>query len=116
MHQNGNEIQIDHQGPVAVLNIRGDITALSLNSLEEAYATASEDGAAKLLFRIDRESYINSGGIAVLIQILARTRQKGQQAAITGISDHFKKIFKMVGITRFASLSDSLEEALQSLS
>ena len=47
------------------------------------------------------DAYINSGGIALLIQILAQTKRNNQQIGITGISDHFEKIFHMVGITKF---------------
>ena len=65
---------------------------------------------------IEKEAYINSGGIAVLIQILAQTRRNGQRVGITGISEHFKKIFKMVGITKFAEIFDSPDAATQALS
>jgi hypothetical protein len=35
---------------------------------------------------------------------------------ITGLSDHFRKIFSMVGITKLARLFDSREEAIEALS
>lgn len=111
-----NEIHLEAQGTVTVLDIRGDITAFSESSLGEAYRKASADGAQKLLLKIEKEAYINSGGIAVLIQILAQTRRNGQSVAITGISEHFKKIFNMVGITKFAEVFESTETALQALS
>jgi len=116
MPQHNNEIDLVTQGAVTVLNIKGDITAFSESSLGEAYRTASERGAGKLLLKIEREAYINSGGIAVLIQILAQTRRKNQRVAITGISDHFKKIFTMVGITKFAEIFDSVDLAINALS
>lgn len=116
MQPQTNEIHLEAQGTVTVLDIRGDITAFSESSLGEAYRKASADGAEKLLLKIEKEAYINSGGIAVLIQILAQTRRTGQKVAITGISEHFKKIFNMVGITKFAEVFDSPETAVQALS
>jgi hypothetical protein len=35
---------------------------------------------------------------------------------LTGASDHFRKIFKMVGITKFAHLYDNVENAIEVLS
>ena len=70
----------------------------------------------KILLKFDKDAYINSGGIAVLIQILANTKRNNQQISITGLSDHFKKIFHMVGITKFAKIYDSVENALDVLS
>ncbi|MBW2707513.1 MAG: STAS domain-containing protein [Deltaproteobacteria bacterium] len=66
-------------------------------------------------FKGSMRLYINSGGIALLIQLLARIKSNNQQVVITGISDHFKKIFGMVGITKFAPIYDSEEAALQIL-
>jgi anti-anti-sigma factor len=115
MQQHNNEIHLEAQGAVTILDIRGDITAFSESALGDAYRKASEQGAGKLLLKIEKEAYINSGGIAVLIQILAQTRRKDQRVAITGISEHFKKIFNMVGITKFADVFESTELAVQAL-
>ena len=115
MQKQTNEILLEVQGAVTVLDIRGDITAFSETSLGEAYRKASEQGAGKLLLKIEKEAYINSGGIAVLIQILAQTRRNDQRVAITGISEHFKKIFNMVGITKFAEVFDTTELAVQAM-
>ena len=113
--QNENQIELEKQGEVMILDIRGDITAFSEPFLNEAYQTASSQGADKILLKIDQQAYINSGGIAVLIQILAQTRQKQQQIGITGISEHFKKIFNMVGITKFAKIYNTVGVALETL-
>ena len=115
MQQHTNEIQLETQGAVTVLDIKGDITAFSESSLGDAYRQANEQGAGKLLLKIEKEAYINSGGIAVLIQILAQTRRNNQQVAISGISEHFKKIFNMVGITKFAEVFDTMEAAIAAL-
>ena len=89
---------------------------LSEPFLEEAYKNANDQGANKILLKFDQDAYINSGGIAVLIQLLAETKKNNQQIAITGLSNHFKKIFNMVGITKFARIYDTVEEGVESLS
>ena len=108
-----NEIKLEQHGSVTLLDIQGDITAFSEPFLNEAYKNADNQGASTILLKTERDIYINSGGIAVLIQILAQTKQKNQLIGITGISDHFKKIFNMVGITKFAKIYDTVEEALE---
>jgi len=112
MQQQTNEISFEARGTVMVLSISGDITALSETKLTDAYRSATEQGAKRLLLKIAGEAYINSGGIAVLIQILAQTKRHRQVIGITGVSDHFKKIFTMVGITKFATIYPSIEDAL----
>lgn len=115
MQQQTNEVTFETRGDVMVLNIQGDITAFSETKLNEAYRSATGQGAVRLLLKIDADAYINSGGIAVLIQILAQTSRNRQVIGITGVSEHFKKIFSMVGITKFATIYPSIEEALEKM-
>jgi len=110
--QDVNEIKLETRDAVTIMDIKGDVTAFSEPFLNDAYQSASAQGAAKILLKFDSNAYINSGGIAVLIQVLAQTRKNDQVIGITGISEHFKKIFHMVGITKFAQIYDSLNDAL----
>ncbi len=111
-----NEITFELHGDVTLFDIQGDITSFSEPFMNDAYRNASDQGAGKILLKIDRDTYINSGGIAVLINLLTLTHQKNQVVGITGVSDHYKKILKMVGITKFAEIHDSVENALQIMS
>jgi anti-anti-sigma factor len=111
-----NEIRLETVGVVTLFDIRGDLTVVSEPYLKGAYQNANEQGTTRILLKFDQGTYINSGGIAVLIQILSETKKNNQQIAITGLSDHFKKIFNMVGITKFAKIYSSVEEAVENLS
>jgi len=112
-----NEIRLKRQNDIALLHIKGDITSHSEPFINEAYKKANDQATAgKILIQFDPDAYINSGGIAVLIQILAQTRKMKQKIGITGLSDHFKKIFQMVGISKFADIYSSLPEAIESMS
>ena len=107
-----NDINIECQDALVTMAVKGDITSFSEPYLNQAYEDVnSQHAPQKILLIIDKDAYINSGGIAVLIQILARTRKKKQSVGITGLTSHFKKIFNMVGITKLATLYDSLEDA-----
>jgi len=110
------EIKVESHGVVTLFDIQGDVTVFSEPFLNEAYKNANNEGATKLLLKFEKSAYINSGGIAVLIQLLAKTKQNSQQIGITGLSEHFKKIFHMVGITKFAEIHNTVEEALKNLS
>ena len=114
--QHSNEIKLENRGAVTIMEIQGDITAFSEPFLNEAYQKANAQGATKILLKIDEGSYINSGGIAVLIQILAQTKKNNQEIGITGLSDHFKKIFNMVGITKFAAIHNTVDSAISAMS
>ena len=114
--QGGNQIRRETRGLVTVFDIKGDVTASSEDSIKKAYTDAGGNSLQTIVLMFEEDAYINSGGIAVLIQILAQSQKSEQKINITGLSDHFKKIFHMVGITKFATIYNSLDEALASTS
>ena len=110
-----NEIKFEHHGDVTLFDIRGDITSFSESFMNEAYQSASDQGARKILLKIGKDTYINSGGIAILITLLAQSQRNNQLIGIAGVSNHYKKILGMVGITKFADIHDSVESALDAM-
>jgi len=108
------EVSTTTKGDVWVVAIVGDVTATTGEAIEEAYHKADGDGAKKILLLFDGENYINSGGIAILIGIAAESRNKEQQIRMTGLSEHFQKIFSMVGLTKYVAIYPSEEDALES--
>jgi anti-anti-sigma factor len=109
------EIKLQQQSDVTIMNIRGDITSYSESIFKEAYQQVLDQDARKIILKIEKFAYINSGGIALLIQTLYKIKENKQVAAIAGVSPHFKKIFNMVGLAKFAGIFDDLAEAIEKL-
>jgi len=107
------EILLSNKDDVSIIRIKGDITAISGEAIEKAYQKVSADGAKKILLCFNTESYINSGGIAILIGIAAESKENSQTIRMTGLSSHFQKIFHMVGLTKYTEIFSSDELALK---
>ncbi len=97
---------------VRILHLEGDVTAMTGKIVEDAYQKASKDGAKKIILLFDKGNYINSGGIASLILIASESKKKDQQIFMTGIIDHFHKIFEMTGLLKYIKFYPSLKAAL----
>jgi anti-anti-sigma factor len=106
-------VSIRKNGAISILDISGDFTATTGGTVEEAYQQVSQEGVKKILLAFNGDNYINSAGIAVLISITAESREKAQTIRITGLSDHFHKIFAMVGLARYITIFPSEEAALE---
>ena len=107
------QVSISNKDDVSILNIKGDVTAITGETIEDAYQKVSTAGARKILLYFDKDGYINSGGIAILIGIASESRKKEQKVRITGLSGHFKKIFDMVGLTKYTEIFPTEELALR---
>lgn len=110
-----SEVSTRLNADVSVVDIRGDVTALAAQPIEEAYRGVTAAGAKKILMAFAPDCYINSGGIAVLIGVLGEAKRQGQVVAMTGLTPHFQKVFAMVGLTKYAHIHRSEPEALAAL-
>jgi len=110
-----NEITLTKMENVTLFDIEGDMTAFSEESFNVAYQQASGQETQKILFNFKPDTYINSAGIAIFIQIIAQTIKRNQLIGITGLSKHFVKIFNLLGITRFAKIHDTIKIAVLAL-
>ena len=107
------QLEIATKGDVSVVAIQGDLTAVTGGSVEVAYRGMTRDGVRKILLHFGKDCYINSGGIAILIGIASAGRKNGQAIRVAGLSDHFRKIFHMMGLTKYVAIFPSEEEALK---
>ena len=110
-----NEIKIERRGDVTLLDVSGEVNRFSKPFFRDAYTQVDSLKTKKILLKFDEMTYFNSEGIKVLIQLLAETNKNQQQVGIVGLSEHFKKIFRMVGIIKFAKIFGSVNEALETL-
>jgi anti-anti-sigma factor len=111
-----NTIMIDRHDHVSLLKILGDLTSSSEPYLEDACRQIDErTDINDLIIVFESDAYINSGGIAALMQMLAEFRNRNRSVGIIGVSYHNAKIFKMVGINQLATIFGSLDEALASM-
>ncbi len=107
------KVSTAYEDDVVFIDITGDITAVTGGVVKGAYDKDNVSNSSKILFRFGKDCYINSGGLAFLIDIASEGRKKEQKLAATGLSEHFQKIFHMVGLTRCISLYDNEESALK---
>jgi anti-sigma B factor antagonist len=107
------QIAISHKDDIAVISIKGDVTAVTGDEIGNAYQADTISNSLKIMLEFDKDCYINSGGLASLINIASQSRKKKQKIHAYGLSDHFQKIFHMVGLTRCIPIFTSEEDAIK---
>lgn len=107
------KILTSNKGDIVVMSIKGDVTAVTGPEIGNAYQNDTILNSPKILLQFDKDCYINSGGLASLIEIASQGRKKEQKIHAYGLSDHFQKIFHMVGLTRCIPIFSSEEDAMK---
>lgn len=98
--------------PIALLRFAGDIASTSKEAVLGLYQSLPKEEVRAVVLDFTRVDYINSSGIALIIQMLIEANHAGQKVAAFGLSAHFAKVFTMVGITKYARLAATEAEAL----
>jgi anti-anti-sigma factor len=95
-----------------VLAFSGDISSASKDAILGAYH-GLDDGVHHVLLDFTGVDYINSSGIAIIIQMLLEAGKTGTRTiGIFGLTPHFQKVFTMVGINKYAGLHKDEAAAL----
>jgi len=89
--------------PVIVLRFAGDITSASQAAVLGTYQGIAPS-AKRILLDFSGVDYLNSSGIALVIQMLIAASKTGQIIQTFGLKPHFQKVFTMVGITKYTTI------------
>ncbi len=101
--------------PVVALRFVGDVSSASRDAILGSYESLSKSETRQIILDFQKVEYLNSSGIALVIQVLMEAGKAGQKIAICGLSAHFTKVFTMVGITKYATLYPDEPAALTAL-
>ena len=89
--------------PITVIRFTGDITSTSQAAVTGTYESLPP-AVKRILLDFSKVEYLNSSGIALVIQLMIAASKKDQKIVTFGLTPHFIKVFTMVGITRYTSL------------
>jgi len=100
---------------VTILRFEGDIASTSKDAVLGAYQALPKVTTKLILLDFTKVDYINSSGIALVIQLMIEASNSEQKVYAFGLSAHFTKVFTMVGITKYAQLFADQDAALAAL-
>ena len=95
--------KVEQNGNVAVMRFEGDITSASEDAVLGQYRKLSAD-TSKILLDFTKVPYLNSSGIALVIQLLMAASKVPQKVVCFGLSAHFVKVFTMLGLAKYTTL------------
>jgi len=98
------EVKCTSGETVSVMRFAGDITSASEAAILGTYQGLAPETSKRILLDFSKVEYLNSSGIALVIQLMYAASKNGQQIQTFGLTPHFQKVFTMVGITKYTQL------------
>jgi anti-anti-sigma factor len=92
--------------------LHGDVTAEADPALPDAYAAATANGATSVLLDFGDVGFMNSTGIAIVVELLADAMQHGRALRATGLSAHYREIFEITRLSDHIAVVDTTAAGL----
>jgi len=97
---------------VSVIDVQGDITAQSEETLMAAYTEANDNGAKCIVLNFEDLDYMNSSGIGLLVTMLIRVQREKRQLLAYGLSEHYQQIFELTRLNEAIGIYENEAAAL----
>ena len=101
--------QIEHQEGVARIQLAGYVSSDNAPVLDDAFVKIGD--AQKILLVFRQGDMITSAGIAVLFDLCLGAQDQGRQVRIVCPAAHFRKVFRLVGLSKAVEAFETEEEA-----
>ncbi|TAL38867.1 MAG: anti-sigma factor antagonist [Spirochaetes bacterium] len=113
---NTHKVSFEYIEDIPVMVIEGDMTSEADSDVMKTYQKIKEKNAPKsVVINFEKTNYINSAGIATLINIIQDIGEIGGKISIAGLSTHFQKVMDIVGISDFVDIYNTDYDAIREI-
>ncbi len=101
---------------IPVMTIEGDLTGYAKNDVMNVYKSLKEKHSPNnLIINFEKINYINSAGMATIINIIQDLKENKGRVKFVGLSDHIKNIMDIVGIFDFVDIFNTTRDAISEI-
>ncbi len=107
------QAQIEKVGSVAVLALAGEINVTNAGRLREASINVTKEGLNKILVDFEKIGFIDSSGLAVLIEMVKCLKEKEGKLVLCSVNKKIRGIFEITKVHNLIDIYDNREAALK---
>lgn len=103
------------QKQATILEVEGEVDLYSSPDLRKAVLQLTEKENAAIIIDLDEVTYMDSSGVATLVEGLQESEKYGGSFAIANLDSKVKAVFELSRLDKVFQIYDSLEEALKNI-
>jgi len=107
------QIGIDEKEGVSICKIDGEIDINTAPQLKKAFDRLLKEKKEKILLNMEKVNYIDSSGLATLVELLKNFRKYGARLKLVGLSAKVKSLFEITKLEKLFDISEKEEEAIK---
>lgn len=99
-------LDVSHTDSETTLRVTGEIHMDNSPQLRAALIQVCDEQPERVVVDLAGLTYIESSGIATLVEALQRTRQAGGQLVLRGLSERIMGVFRLTRLDKVFSIVD----------
>ena len=103
------EVKLFEKEGVVVFQVSGEINISTSPDLKRQF---EKKQSKKIVVDLEKVSYIDSSGLATLVEILKKTKTQGGNLGLAGLSDKVKSLFEITKLDKLFSIFRTQDEAV----
>jgi len=108
------EIQQTNKGDFRVVSITGEIDLNSSPEMRKVFGEIIKEGASKVIVNLEAVSYIDSSGLATLIELMQKLKRNKGAMFLVGMSDKIKSLFEITKLDKLFKIYQTEDEIINS--
>ena len=92
-----------------VFQVNGEINIGSSQDLKKQF---EKQPAKKIVVDLEKVTYIDSSGLATLVEMLKKTKVQGGSLGLAGLSDKVRSLFEITKLDKLFLISGNQDEAV----
>lgn len=108
------DIKLEEKNGVSVFRLTGDV---DINTAPDVKATLDRDiksGMKKIVINLEGVGYIDSSGLATLVEVLKNIRVIEGKLKLTNLSDKVRGLFEITKLDKLFDVAASEDDAVNS--
>ena len=110
------ELKVITQNTARIMEINGEVDMYSSPELRDVLLQLVDARAPTIILDFRNVVYIDSSGIATLVEVLQETGKYDGKFILTNLSDKVMDVFELSRLDKVFDIYNSLEDALKSSS
>ncbi|MFZ5519032.1 MAG: STAS domain-containing protein [Candidatus Zhuqueibacterota bacterium] len=109
------EIEVTKKGDFSILQISGDVDLYSSPQVREHIVNLIDRKSPNLLVNLADVTYMDSSGVATLVEALQLTNKKGGRLKLYNLGNAIRDVFELSRLDKVFDICDSEATALEGL-
>tara|TARA_B100001250_G_C19695174_1_gene742171 strand:+ start:585 stop:929 length:345 start_codon:yes stop_codon:yes gene_type:complete len=105
-----------NEGNIVIIETSGYLNNVGGEQIAEVCYKEIDDGKTLFLLNLEQSKVVNSIGVSILIEIIEKLQDVEGRLGYYNLAPIVEKTFNIMGLTKYSSVYQSEEEALEGMS